>query len=271
MELSELDLQTPFTHLPNANPLRQLTEMGFGVVPVLTEALDDTTPTRTVTRAWGNVSRVPPKRGGTRVWRVNELAARVILQVCSRNFTTGDRRNTTTLREACFSYPDRVPEFRKPVTAWYAENKGRSLEERMIADLWDPYPGNRGTAGGWLARHKSAAAVPSMTKRLDAIVAAERTDVSSITIGEVAGLCLALADIAGERAYPAVRKGFGYVIRHDSDPNDYGARGAIEAMSRLGHKTEAEAECKRAHEAQERAMRQWKRGPDGSGFDIPGE
>ena len=265
VKLSELDLRTLFMHLPNANPLRN--SRRWGSVPCPSSPRRLTTPRRRVrsrgpgaTRLESRPSAAKPACGGSTNW----LPASSFRSVAatSQSAAAGTRRPSG---KPASHTRNEFPEFRKPVTAWYAENKGRSLEERMIADLWDPYPGNRGTAGGWLARHKSAAAVPSLLKRLEAVIAGEGDT------GEVADLCLVLADIAGEQAFPAVKKGFSYVIRHDSDPNAYGARGAIEAMSRLGHKAEAEAECKRAHEAHQKAMRQWKRGPDGSGFDIPGE
>jgi RNA polymerase sigma factor (sigma-70 family) len=61
-----------------ADPLNALSRMGLDVLPQLAEALDDQTPTRTVTT---------DGRGVKKEWRVNDLVARLIASIAEREFT----------------------------------------------------------------------------------------------------------------------------------------------------------------------------------------
>jgi hypothetical protein len=220
------------------NPMINLREMGIRVLPMLVEALDDSTPSKTVTRS-GSSTTTPHR---THVWKVNELVARLIRDLTNHEFVLGDWQSGVSLYDV-ESHRDRIPEFQKEVLRWYKENKDKTPEDRKIAALDDNLH-NRLDAARWLGKKKSIKAVPFLAKRVDAILRGKEE--SSSTQTELAEISLALGRIGDPKGLPVVQK----ACDHLSDvlPRSPGSSAvqelftAFEGLALLGHKKDALAE-----------------------------
>jgi hypothetical protein len=219
------------------NPMTNLQDMGIPVLPVLVEALDDNTPTKTVATSWRQVH----------VWKVNELVALLIRDITRHEFVLGEWGDGAGLSRVD-SHRDRIPEFQKQILQWYQKNKDKTLEDRKIADL-ESNLRNRLDAARWLGEKKSVKAVPHLVKRIETCLG-ERQNSSTET--ELADICLALGRIGNPKGYPAVKKACEQLSV--SSPNSPGSNAirnlfrAYEGMAMLGHKKEALAELKRIYE-----------------------
>jgi hypothetical protein len=224
------------------NPMKALHNMGISVLPTLAEALDDGTPTKTVTR----VGRPSERRGSPHLWKVNELVALLIRDITNHEFVLGEWRSEVNLRDI-ESHRDLISQFQKEILRWYKENKDRTQEERMIANL-DSSPHNRLDAERWLGTKKSIKAVPFLVNRIDGILD-ERE--SSLTETELAEVSLALGRIGDPKGLPAVKKACDHLsIRLPRSPGSAAVRdlfSAYHGLALLGQKKEALAESNRIY------------------------
>ncbi len=69
------------------NAMTKLRDMGIDVLPILAEALDDSTPSETVNRI---KPKVDPWTGKVHVWKVNELVALLIRDITNHTFVLGE-------------------------------------------------------------------------------------------------------------------------------------------------------------------------------------
>ncbi len=123
------------------DPRDALCALGLDAVPALVEALADNRETKTVT-----VTEIA-LRVEEKTWKVNELVARILVDVCGRDFATGSEENLRSL--AYFDGdPAFVPAFQRLVLDWYRSNKDATEVERRIALLEDSFIRNRLDAAG---------------------------------------------------------------------------------------------------------------------------
>ena len=95
-----------------------LYEMGLDVLPVLVEALDDTTPSGFVTNnRWGTAPQT---------WQVNELTARLIVEIAKHDFVLKDSSHERLLSGQIRQNSALVPKFQKQVLEWHARNRHRA-------------------------------------------------------------------------------------------------------------------------------------------------
>ena len=220
-----------------------LRTLGIDVLPILAEALDDNTPTNTVVAI--DFRRLPsgvPHR--YRVWKVSELAARLVPQIANREFVLGEWGQGVPL-DQIGSQPERIPEFRKQILEWYKENKDRTPEERRIADLQSNLR-NRLDATEWLGQRGCTKAIPPLIERIETILG-DGEDSSSTRL-ELAACSLALGRIGDAKALPAVRnacKHLSYRLPDSGKLHDLFA--AYRGLAMLGQKKEALAELNRIY------------------------
>lgn len=227
-------------------PMDVLHAMGLKVLPVLSEALSDDTPSQTVTTV---------RRSDKHVWKVNELVARLIRRLADREFVIGEWGPGKSVSDISH-YPELTDKFQQLILKWYAENKDRTEEERKIADL-ESNLRNRLDAMIWLGKHQSRQAAPAIAKRIEQIL--DGDVVSSSTQAELAEASLALGRIGDVSARPAVKKAcdhLSYWIYMSYRPIEQGRSGhgssqianlfqAYHGMSLLGQKQEALTELER--------------------------
>jgi RNA polymerase sigma factor (sigma-70 family) len=230
-----------------ADPLNVLSRMGLDVLPKLAEALDDITPTRTETTDGS---------GRKKEWRVNDLVARLIVNIAERDFTIAKQPGTfpPDLRDLDLigirelnTQPGAPAGFKKAVLDWYASNRGRSLAERKIADLGDPW--NYIDAVRWLAEHKSAAGRRAIEKRVDAVLAELRQQkrIHTGMWAEIAFCGEALGKIGDKASLPKVREICRYLSDYEvqnwatgsAGPNAQTFYEAFHGLALLGEKEEA--------------------------------
>lgn len=193
---NEFDRSTGFhpCRTEEAEPLETLCRMGLDALPVLAEALDDTTLTQTVTvDRWGT----------KRVWRVNELAAELIRQIGGRFFEIGEEPKQQDIFTVGQS-PELAPRFKSVVLDWYKKNKDLSVEARMLGDLQDGLLQNRLQAIRWLGEQKSAAAARPIAERINTILASGKEDSRLYT--ELSMCAEALGRIGNQDFVQAVRR-----------------------------------------------------------------
>ena len=171
---------------PPDDAMDVLIGMGLDVLPVLTEALDDRTPSQTFKYYPHEMPRVNNRGRITQEalaemrvgsWKVNELVAALICRIAERRFVIVRGRARHNIVEVGQSR-ELVPQFRKLVLDWYAENAKRTPLERRIADLQSDVPGNRCVAIAWIGRHKEKAGQKAVVRHLETILA-DRTDAPS--------------------------------------------------------------------------------------------
>jgi hypothetical protein len=231
------------------DPMNVISRIGLDVLPQLTEALDDDTPTATVTA---------DGRGQKKQWRVNDLVALLIVQIAERDFAIPREPSTfppelrdldlLAIRELN-TQSGSAKAFKKVVIDWYAGNRKKSLAERKIADLNDQI--NRVDAVRWLAEHKSEAGRRAIETRVDAVLAElrEQKRVHSGMWMEIAFCGQALGKVGDKASLPKVREICKYLADVDRDyatngtgssgPNAHTFYEAFHGLALLGEKEEA--------------------------------
>ena len=187
------DMNMPNSGSPKA--VGNLYAMGLDVVPILAEALDDTTMTNTVTRH-GSGRKIEH--------RVNEMVARLIQSICGRNFVVGEDPHQVTL-ESVGTKPELAPQFQKVISEWFKVNRKRNEVERKLADVEDNWFRNRLDAVEWLARKKEAKGVPAIVKYIDRTFVAMEKEESSLKVSELSECAVALGQIGDKMSLPSVK------------------------------------------------------------------
>ncbi len=212
------------------SPTRALYNMGVDAVPVLAEALEDTTVTRVVRDSGGH-------RGPYDVWKVNGLVALVIRCIAGKEFLVGgDKYESGLLLFGVQEYPRMIPEARQQVLDWYEHNRDRPTEDGRIADLNDAYPPNRIDAVKWLGLHKITQAGPAIVDYINRSLASRVH--SSLEATEMAEGSLALGNIGDVKNIDAVRRACKWLTSSGLGFRNYLFK-AYHGLALLGEKTEA--------------------------------
>jgi RNA polymerase sigma factor (sigma-70 family) len=177
-------------------PTDVLYKMGVDVLPILAEALDDETPTATVT---SNRNR------DRKVWKVNEFVALLVVRIADRTFVIGEPDKEFEIRSIGLD-AKKAPEFRKVVVDWHTKFASKTPTERKIADVRDPYFRNRFDAVIWLGNSKSKEGRAPIAVRVDDFYADEKRGVDSTTRAEMSHCALALGQIGDKESLPQVRR-----------------------------------------------------------------
>ena len=185
-------------------PADALAEMGLPVLPILAEALNDTSPTKIVT--FGKSLR---RNDTGKTWRVNELVSLVLVGITQHNFVVYDGKNPLTLRSDVAQRPELVPTFQKAVLVWYEQNKNRTLTERKIADVSDGWFRNRLDAVEWLGARKERRAISALVRYANTVLAAKEKN--SLQDAELSETTLALGQIGDKASLPTVKKACDYL------------------------------------------------------------
>ena len=233
-------------------PAITLKKMGLPVVPYLAEALADTTPTAIQTCYWHGQP--------FRTWKVNELAARVLVDITVYEFAVKAmgkedneedvdiRLNTYLLPDAIGAHPELIPAYQKMVREWFAANQNRTDTERHIADINDPYNGNRRSALLWLGSRTVREAEPILSRRLRKLLADYDSDddneANTMPLGEYADMAYALGQIGDKSDLPLVQRVCRFLLlRTKNDKFRVYSRGmiftAFHARALLGDKDRA--------------------------------
>jgi hypothetical protein len=179
-------------------PTDLLYKMGLDALPMLAEALDDQTATAT---------RVTSREGRFRqekVWKVNELAALLIIRIADRNFVIGDPDKELTITDI-EQQPQAAPKFRKLVVDWHTRFATKTPTERKIADVTDDWFRNRFDAVIWLGKNRVKEGRTPIAARVDAFYADKR-GASSLTQSEMTHCALALGQLGDRASLPQVRQ-----------------------------------------------------------------
>ena len=176
-------------------PTDVLHRMGVDALPFLAEALDDETPTETVIVT----------RWETKVWKVNELAARLVWLIADRDFVLGEQDKEVSVREIAL-HPKLAPEFRKLVTDWHEKFASNTPTERKLADLADPLFRNRFDAVIWLGENKAKEGRAPIAALIDGYYGDPNRSLDSTSRAEMSYCALALGLIGDERSLPQVRR-----------------------------------------------------------------
>jgi hypothetical protein len=215
----------------------------------LTEALEDHTPTATVTT---------DGRGKKKDWLVNDLVAQLIVQIADRDFAIPREPSTfpPNLRDLDLrglrelnEQPGSAKAFKKVILDWFAANRRKSLAERKMADLNDPI--NRNDAVRWLIEHPSDAGRRAIEMRVDAVLTELRAQkrIHSGMWMEIASCSQALGKIGDKASLGKVREICKYLANVDQEfaTNGTGSSGpgaqsfyqAFQGLALLGEKAEA--------------------------------
>lgn len=188
-------IQVVSWHEDSQEPMDVLYRLGLDVLPVLAEALEDDTPTRTTT-----VGRM---RKRVKVWKVNELIALLTLRITDRDFAVGEWPHDVRLREIG-SHPELVPCFRESLLNWYRRSGKKTLSERKIEDVNDPVLQNRLRAMEWIGEHEVVEGAQVLVERIDSILADDEVSTSLDT--ELAACALALGQLDDRTATEPVKR-----------------------------------------------------------------
>jgi hypothetical protein len=189
-------IQIPSFDRNSKVPTDVLYKMGIDVLPMLAEALDDETPTATVT---------DNRRGDRNVWQVNELVALLVVRIAERDFVICDPGKEVGIREIR-QQPKDAPAFRKQVLDWHSKFAARTPLERKIADVGDAWFRNRFDAIIWLGNTKAKEGRAVIAARVDTFYADPKRGYDSLTRAEMTHCALALGQIGDPEGLPAVRK-----------------------------------------------------------------
>ena len=171
-------------HGPPKDAMGVLYGMGIDVLPVLSEALDDRTPSQTFIYDWRMifnsketwpVSPATLREARVGQWKVNELVGALICTIAERNFAVTQRGSSVNIQDIG-QKPALVPQFKHLVLDWYRENVGRTPLERNIADLNSDIPANRWAAIAGIGMRKEGGAQAAVVKHLENILAHGMTD-----------------------------------------------------------------------------------------------
>jgi RNA polymerase sigma factor (sigma-70 family) len=177
-------------------PTDVLYRMGVDVLPVLAEALDDETPTATVT----------DNRGRDRkVWKVNELVGKLVWRIADRDFVVGEPNKEVSVRDVG-DHPKAIPEIRKLVVDWHAKYASKTPAERRIADITDSWFRNRMDAVIWLGENKAKEGRRAIEARVDGYYDDPKRSIDSTSRAEMADCALALGQIGDQASLPQVRR-----------------------------------------------------------------
>ncbi len=228
--------------------------MGIDILPVLAEALDDTTPTQTPNYVFDTEETGPTHK--VRMWQANEIVAMLICDVAHREFGDRRRHGDNISIKLIGSRPDLVPKFKKDVLSWYAENKGKTMSERMIKQLSDRQHINRYNAIIWLSAKKDKAGREALLKRFQRIPDAQPAGNRHGELESELAMCaLALGQIGDSRDLDIVRKICKYFSEkvEMSTPQEYSFSAgmvfeAYRGLALLGKKEEAMKELHRLYD-----------------------
>jgi hypothetical protein len=213
--------------------------MGVDAVPALASALSDRSATNTVT-SYGKT-----RPGEKKIWRLGELAARILAIACGRDFKVGSGEQQSSLLYLADN-AEQVAELQQLVMEWYETNHQSSDVELRIRALDDADRPNRLQAAEWLAGRRIVASAGAIERALERALALEVQ--SSLDDTEVAVLAGALGRIGSASSLAVVRRAVDYhdglFDRHFREPARrrdlflcYGALAALgqqaEALSRL--------------------------------------
>ena len=212
-------------------PMDVLHSMGLDALPIIAEALADSTPTQTVVRT----------RSRERTWAVNELVARLIRRLADREFVIGEWGPGVSVSDIG-QHPELAQKFRSLVVSWHEENKNRSMRQRKIADL-DSNLRNRLDAIRWLGRNSPKSITTILSSQIDNVL--DGSEVSSSTQTELADAAEALGKTKDPRAVEPVRlvcDHLSYSVNRGWGIPENTLRKlfvAHHALAALGHKDEA--------------------------------
>ncbi len=209
MSIVGCEAESAWPSLRTRRTRSRLRNLGLDALPFLAEALDDQTQTKVITPRGTTLPNTTSEGYKLTTWKVNELVAMVIQQIARRTFELGEWGDNASLSDIN-AYPNRIPELQKLVVEWYEENRGRTPEERYLADLRSEVFGTRLAAEMMLGWHKSVKAVTPLMRRVERILGSRQ---DSATQSELAEVSLALGRIGNSAAYPAVRKACDHLSR----------------------------------------------------------
>jgi hypothetical protein len=189
--------------------------MGFDVLPVLVDALDDATSSRMPIYDYGKRPIVGSgslemaidemTRNATQIgeWKVNQLVGTLIYTLADREFVVVRGKKEYRI-QAIGEKPELVPQFQKLILQWYAENAKKSPLERKIADLQSSVPYNRYLAIWWIGNHNEKRGRDAVAARMEAILA----DKASIppSTGELVQGALTLGQLGEVASVDVVRR-----------------------------------------------------------------
>jgi len=180
-------------------PTDVLHRMGVDALPFLAEALDDETPTATVTtNSKGGMVR-------RHVWQVNELAARLVWLIADRDFILGEPNMEVSVRDVG-AHPKLAPEFHKLVVDWHAKFAAKTPTERKLADVTDPLFRNRFDAIIWLGEDRAKEGRRAIEARIDGYYDDPKRSLDSTSRSEMTYCALALGQIGDKASLPQVRR-----------------------------------------------------------------
>jgi hypothetical protein len=183
---------------PPDDALDRLYAMGVDILPILAEALDDTTPSQTFKYDTHTVLQV---RVGE--WKVNELVGALICTIADRDFVLVQNRVRYDILELNHS-SGLIPRFQKLVLDWYSENAKRTPLERRMAALRDDIPQNRVAAVAWIGWRREKAGRDAVVHFAKGILAEERGIAQRTR--ELSESALALASLGDPRDVALVRR-----------------------------------------------------------------
>ena len=179
--------------LPN-NSMAILFKMGLDVLPVVAVALDDDTPTRTIT-VHGS--------GRKTIWKVDELAALLICRIADRQFFLMQGKEEIWIRSV-EKHRTLAPQFKKLVLDWYSKNGKKTLAERKIADVESDVLLNRLQAVGWIGEHREEVGQKAVLDHTNVLFTSDV--VSSSKDAELAACSLALGQVGDKKTIDTVMR-----------------------------------------------------------------
>jgi hypothetical protein len=201
----------------------RLMAMGMEVVPLLAEALDDTTPTRTVPES-GRARNAEP-------WTVNVVVGQMIRRMCGRDFVVEAQGQQHTLGEVG-AHPELAEAFAQEIDGWVAANRKRTEVERKVADVSDGWFRNRLDAVEWLGQKKEKAGRAAIEADVDRTLAAMEKKQDSLKEAELSECALALGRIGDKASLPKVRAACARLLADwDWRETSGGARGSMDVST----------------------------------------
>ena len=179
-------------------PAKTLFDIGLPALPLLVESLSDSSDT-TVIQSDRGALRDKPK-----VVKTNELVANIIHQISQHEFAIGKYPNENILNYGINKDSKSIVEFQKLVLSWYKVNSEKTLEERKMADVDDPWFGNRRDAVEWLGQHKVMRARPIIARHLENALA--NPEKEKFLDWEAAQSALALGKLGDPASLPVVKR-----------------------------------------------------------------
>ena len=190
------ELDQPVPGSPKA--VTNLHDMGLDVVPILTEALDDITMTKTVSEGHS---------GQHYTHQVNDIVVRLITRICERTFVLGvEPEPQQKVIDEVIGKPELAPQFQKVILEWYKVNRPKTQLERKLADVDDSFFRNRFDAVEWLGRAKEAKGVPVIVKHLEGRMAEAEPMGDTLKESELSECAFALGQIGDKGGLAVVKR-----------------------------------------------------------------